>query len=204
MTHHAGSAAARALALATLAILVGACGGSGGDQAVPGSPSNPVAATGEAGSEVAPEVQQAGAEPEAGTADGAPPPGYENLVGDQSKTPAERFTPCNLVTKAQAEAIIGTPIREPVEAPQGPTCIYRSATGGSFVTLALQRADFEAVTSQLRRPRRLDVARRRAYCATSGLPTLYVSVSGGRVLTIAAPCATATRFAARAAPRLSS
>ena len=65
-------------------------------------------------------------------------PGYQALVENQDKDPRSRFTPCNLVTKAQARAILGTPILEPSEGAQGPTCIYRSEDGKAFVTLAVQ------------------------------------------------------------------
>ena len=53
----------------------------------------------------------------------------EQLVEQQSNKPAKRFTPCNLVTAPQARAIVGAPIEQPFEAPQGPTCIYRSRDG---------------------------------------------------------------------------
>lgn len=131
-------------------------------------------------------------------------PGYDELVADQTRTPKSRFTPCNLVTRSQAEAIIGGRIRPPIEAPQGPTCIYRSTSGDRFTTLEVQRLDFDTVRRRLRGRQRVVVSGRTAYCGTIGRPMLYVPVSGGRVLSVSGPCGIARRFAAKAAPRLRS
>jgi hypothetical protein len=110
--------------------------------------------------------------------------------------------PCSLVTKTQASAIIGRPIVEPLEAPQGPTCIYRTAAGKPYVTLAVQTVDFAALKKQIHNARKVSVAGASAYCGTYGRQMLYLPLSGSRVLSVAAPCRTATRFAAKAAPNL--
>ena len=108
-------------------------------------------------------------------------PGYDALVERQSSKPRSRFTPCNLVTRAQARAILGAPVLAPVEAPQGPTCIYRTRAGDGFVTrrrAAGRRSS--AIEPRLRQRRRIDVAGRAAYCGTYGQPMLYVPLARGR------------------------
>lgn len=130
--------------------------------------------------------------------------GYQGIVAGQSRKSKSRFTPCNLVTKSQAEAIIGTTILEPLEATQGPTCIYRTKSSKSFVTVAVQRVNFKKIRPQIRQPERISIASRTAYCGTFGQPMLYMPLSGGRVLSIAAPCDTARQFALRAIPQLKS
>jgi hypothetical protein len=117
-------------------------------------------------------------------------------------TPVSARRPCALVTRAQAQALIGAPILQPLQALQGPTCIYRSRSGTRFVTLAVQTADIRALRSRLRHPRRIAIASRTGYCGTLGHPMLVVGLSSGRVLGVAAPCSLAARFAARALRRL--
>jgi len=108
--------------------------------------------------------------------------------------------PCSLVTKAQARAIIGVPIVEPLEAPQGPTCIYRAKSGTRFITVAVETVRFAQLRRQISKIRRVEVST--AYCGRHGRPMLYLPLSSTRVLSVSAPCGLATRFAAKAAPHL--
>jgi hypothetical protein len=184
-----------ALAVAASISVLAGCGDS--DPAQPaGSLENPLRAQME-------ETQTTGGRSnEAAAPDAAGRPGYQKLVEQQSSRPDSRFSPCNLVTPAQARSIVGGPVHAPLEAPQGPTCIYRSRAGDSFVTLAMQNADFDRLMREMQDRRRIDIGERIAYCGTHGQPVLYLRVSGDRVLTIAGPCTVARRFAARAVERL--
>lgn len=121
-----------------------------------------------------------------------------------ARVPASQ--PCRLVTRAEAARILGAPVRPLVTAPQGPTCLYRAASGRRLITVAVQHTDFGKLTGRLRpkRPVRVSGAAGTAYCVTAGSPTLYVPVAGGRVLTVGGPCSVARRFALRAVPRLTS
>lgn len=188
-----------ATALVT-ALLTGCGGDSSSSSSPPGSPDNPLVAQEAPGTE-----GTAGkGEPAAGRGERDEQPGYADLVKRQSRRPSSRFTPCNLVTREQAAAIVGGPILEPVEAPQGPTCIYRSKSGDSFVTVAVQALDFDKVRRQMRDVQRFAVSDRTAYCGDYGQPTLYVPLRGGRVLSVTAPCGLARQFAVKAVPRLTS
>lgn len=120
----------------------------------------------------------------------------------QKSLPASASRPCSLVTKTQATAIIGATILEPLEAPQGPTCIYQTKSGTPYITLAVQTVDFAKLRKQIRNTRSISVASRTAYCGTYGKPMLFLPVTGGRVLSITAPCTLAQRFAAKAATHL--
>jgi hypothetical protein len=188
-------------ALATAAIALAACGGSAKPPA-PGSHEKPL---------VAEQTRLGGAGANAGArgrsneaaAPSAPAkPGYDALLNGQSKHPRSRFTPCNLVTVARARAILGAPMQQPVEAPLGPTCIYRSRDRRSMVTVAVQAVDFTKLEPRIQRRRRVAVGSRTAYCGTYGQPMLYVPLSGNRVLSIAAQCAVAQRFALTAVRQL--
>jgi hypothetical protein len=180
--------------LVVAAAALAACGDAPKPAAAPGSPEHPLVGR-------PTEKSSSGRLNEAG-ARATDKPGYEKLVERQTSRPRSRFTPCNLVTAAQAHAIFGAPVQSPLEAPQGPTCIYRTKSGKGFVTLAVQSADLARLKRQARRPQRVDVGSRAAFCGTLGQPTLYVSLSRGRVLSIAAPCETAKQFALKALPRL--
>jgi hypothetical protein len=186
-------------ALATAGIGVAACGGGGSTPPAPGSPQKPLVAE-----QPTPGGGTAGGRSNEAAASGAKTagPGYEALLESQSSHPRRRFTPCNLVTQKQAQAILGTPLQDPIEAAQGPTCIYRSKNGRSFVTVAVQSLDFARLKPRLRLPRRVAVGDRTAYCGTYGQPMLYVPLSGGRVLSVAGRCAIAKQFARRAVRQL--
>jgi hypothetical protein len=189
-------------ALALVAIALTACGGSSKPAAAPGSPERPLQAQlSEPGSGATGGRSNEGA---ASSSASAEAPGYQALVKKQSSHPRSRFTPCNLVTPAQARAILGSPVLDPIEAPQGPTCIYRSRNGKSFVTVALQSIDFKKkVKPHLKLRQRVAVSSRTAYCGTYGQPMLYLPLSGGRVLAVGAHCAVAKQFAIKAVRQLS-
>lgn len=213
------------IALAFAVSLLSACGGDDAASKAPkGSPENPFVAQSpesspsEGGStetqgrsnEASANVRQGGNAGGAGGATGGSEaqlgsegqPGYQELVERQSGRPRGRFTPCNLVTKSQASEIVGAHVREPLEAPQGPTCIYRSEAGKSFITVAIQTVNFAKLRPQLRQPQRVDLAGRTAYCGQYGQPMLYLPLPRGRVLTIAGPCRVARQFAATALRQL--
>ena len=105
------------------------------------------------------------------------------------------------MTQAEARAIVGAPVRQPFEAPQGPTCIYRTEKGRGLVTLAVQAADFKRAKGQLQQATRVsspaDGRLRPVRPADALRPGLQ-----GRVLTVAAPCDVAKQFASKAVKRL--
>jgi hypothetical protein len=195
------------IALLLMATLLAACGGQSKPKPPAGSPDNPLVAQAPQDTvtqgrlnEAAPAAKGAGAE--GATSKAAAQPGYQKLVERQGSKPRSRFTPCNLVTKAQAGAIVGAPLQDPLEAPQGPTCIYRSQDGKRFVTLAVQSVPFSKLKHQMHKRQQVTVSNKTAFCGMLGQPILYVPLSGSRVLSVAAPCQVARKFAARAVPRL--
>jgi hypothetical protein len=129
-------------------------------------------------------------------------PGFEKLVEDQSAQPRERFTPCSLVSRAKVQAVIGKPIDEPIEAPQGPTCIYSAEGAKSFITVAVQSLQIERIKKHIRNRRRVEIANRAGYCGTYGQEVLYLPLVRGQVLSITAPCDVARTLATAALPRL--
>jgi hypothetical protein len=184
------------IALVLVTALLSACGGqSKPKSSPPGSADNPLVA-------VTPEDASAGGVNEGAAPKAAKAPSYQSLVEGQERKPRSRFTPCNLVTKAQAQAIVGLPLRDPLEAPRGPTCIYRSRNGKSFITLAVQSLEFSELKRRVRDRRQVDVSNRAAFCGTLGAPVVYVALSKRRVLSVAARCDVGTRFAITAVRRL--
>lgn len=195
------------LAPVALAVaLIAGCGGGGDSDAPPGSPDNPIAATHpqeEAAATAGHKNEgDADAKREASGAARSAEPGFEQLVDRQAKHPASRFSPCSLVTRAEAAAILRTDVATPFEAPQGPTCIYKGRGGSPFVTVAVQELDFAQVERQLRKRQRVDVAGRTGWCGSYGRETLYVPLGERRVLSISSRCDQAQKLAERAIPRL--
>jgi hypothetical protein len=188
--------------------LLTACGAQSTPKPAAGSPQNPLVAQAPQDSATAGRLNEAApAATGAAGAEGAKPkaavqPGYQKLVERQGSKPRSRFTPCNLVTKAQAGAIVGAPLQDPLEAPQGPTCIYRSQDGKRFVTLAVQSVAFSKLKHQMHKRQQVAVSNKTAFCGMLGQPILYVPLSGRRVLSVAAPCQVARKFAATAVQRL--
>jgi hypothetical protein len=129
-------------------------------------------------------------------------PGYQSLVEHQSSHPKTGFSPCNLVSEAQAAAIVGAKMQQPIEAPQGPTCIYRSRSGAHFVALAVQTTNFTQLKRAMRGRQQISVASRTGICGRVGQSTLYLPLAGTRVLSVTAPCDVAKSFALKALPHL--
>jgi hypothetical protein len=214
------------------ACLLTACGGDDNAKGPPGSESNPLAAVPNPSATRTPPVDhpagEAGAKTKSGAQRSAAPASSSSTKTQhgsaapkkaagggetggatgprtarrQKGLPAGASRPCSLVTKTQAKAIVGAPILEPLQAPQGPTCIFQTKAGKPYVTLAVQTLNFAKLRKQLRNTHAVSVADRTAYCGTYGKPMLYLPLGGGRVLSIAAPCSMAARFAAKAAPHL--
>ena len=122
---------------------------------------------------------------------------------EHSSTGGSQLNPCTLVSASEAQAITGGPVVGPVEAPLGPTCIYRPNGSKAQITLAVESMSFSKVTHQMTKPNRVTVRGHLAYCGRLGAPMLFIPLSGGRVLNVTAPCGMAQRFAATALGRLS-
>jgi hypothetical protein len=118
---------------------------------------------------------------------------------------AKTLNPCTLVTREEAQTIVGKPVGNPVDAPQGPTCVYSVQGAKAPVTLAVQALHFSTVKpqSQLQDRITLAIAGHSAYCGVAGVPTLIVPLSAGRFLSVVAPCPIAASFAAKALRRIS-
>ncbi len=124
----------------------------------------------------------------------------EGPQDESNATGARTVNPCTLVSRSQAQAILGKQVGPPVEAPQGPTCIYKLRGTRNSITLAVESANFSKVKpqSQLRDRISVTIREHRAYCGTLGGPALILPLSGGRSLVVAAPCPLAAGFAATA------
>jgi hypothetical protein len=123
------------------------------------------------------------------------------MIDDEvSATGAKTLDPCSLVSRTQAQAILGKPVGQPVDAPQGPTCIYTPQGAKSLVTVAVVATDFSKIQPQahLRDRMSVTVSGRAAYCGVAGVPTMIVPLTPGRFLTVTAPCPIAASFATRA------
>ncbi len=123
------------------------------------------------------------------------------MIDDEvSSTGAKALNPCSLVSRTQAQAILGKPVGQPVDAPQGPTCVYAPRGAKTQVTVAVVATNFSTLKPQahLRDRMSVTVSGRPAYCGVAGSPTMIVPLSTGRYLTVTAPCPIAASFAAKA------
>jgi hypothetical protein len=201
------------------ALLLGACGGgasssSSSSASSSSSPSaSPAAAAAyaahgvvggrvEAGRGVTPIAKFVGAENIHRTRRGAVRARAQaGMIDDEvSTTGAKALNPCSLVTRAQAQAILGKPVGRPVDAPEGPTCVYPAQGFKGPITLAVVATDFSTVKPQahLRDRMSVTVSGHAAYCGVAGSPTIVVPLTPGKFLTVTAPCPIAASFAATA------
>lgn len=200
---------------AAAALLLGACGGSSPSSSSSASFANPAIPAGAAASSGA--VARSGVQAGRGVtpiskllgADQVRPTrrrpirarAQAGMIDDEvSTTGAKPLDPCSLVTRAQAQAILGHAVGQPVDAPEGPTCIYTAQGFKGPITLAVVATDFLSVKpqAQLRDRMSVTVGGHAAYCGVAGTPTMVVPLSPGKFLTVAAPCPIAASFAAAA------
>jgi hypothetical protein len=120
---------------------------------------------------------------------------------DKAESGSRALNPCALVSLSEAEAITGGAIHGRVEAPLGPTCVYK-LNSKRYITMTIETVSPVQVTRHLKSPKSLDIRGHRAYCARLGAEMLFVPLGPNRLLNVTAPCALGQHFAARALTRL--
>jgi hypothetical protein len=110
--------------------------------------------------------------------------------------------PCALVSQRAAAAIVGAPIAGRIEAPLGPTCIFRLRSSRPDITLAVESLPAAELTKQMRRKKEVRVRGHRAFCGKLGAQVLVAPLPGSLVLNVTAPCSIGKRFAAIALAKL--
>lgn len=121
---------------------------------------------------------------------------------DENQSGSPQLNPCTLVSLSEAQAITHGHVKGRIEAPLGPTCIYRTSSSGADITMAVQSMSFPQVSGQLARRQQLTVAGRRAYCGRLGAEMLVVALPHRQLLNVSAPCGVAQQFATLALKRL--
>ncbi len=121
---------------------------------------------------------------------------------DQNTTTPTQFNPCALVTLGEARSITHQRITQRIEAPLGPTCIYKASGSKRYVTLAVELVRLSQVTHAAQKRTQVNVKGLPGYCVRLGTPMLFVQLSGRRLLNVTAPCGVARRLAAVAVGRL--
>lgn len=110
--------------------------------------------------------------------------------------------PCDLVSQAQAQAIVGAPVASPQEAPLGPTCIYEAHGGKEPITVAVETVEFAKIKPMIHHTTKVVVAGHTVYCGDYGRPTTFVPLAHGQVLNVSASCSIGMRFAEKALSRI--
>jgi hypothetical protein len=129
------------------------------------------------------------------------PEGEDN--DEVSPTGAGPVKPCSFVPRDEASAILGAPVQATTEE-QGPTCIYEAPGSQQMMTLVVERISLPSLRNHARAATRVAVAGRVGWCLRYQSTSLVVSLPEGNVLNVTGPCDAATRFAARAIPRIAS
>ena len=117
--------------------------------------------------------------------------------------PAAALNPCRLVSRAEAQKIIGSRVLSPSVGIQGPSCLYRAPKAKRLVSLAVQPLDVRAVSHQARSVIHVSIRGHRGLCVDAGGLQVLVPLGQGSALTVAGPCPIASGFAAQALRRLS-
>jgi hypothetical protein len=116
-----------------------------------------------------------------------------------SASGAKPVEPCRLVTKSEAEGILGAGVAVS-ERPQGPTCIYSGS--GRRISQVVEKVPLRALRAGARSATPVTVAGRRGWCLRYETTAVAVAVGDERLLYVTGPCAAATRFATIALPRI--
>jgi hypothetical protein len=197
------------------ALLLAACGGSSSSSSTSPSASSAQAHIASAGVQAArkvgpiPRFVGAAAHDVRVTPTGpvkARPPQPGTIDDEVNASGAKTLNPCTLVSRSEAQAIVGKAVGKPVDAPQGPTCIYTPKGAKSLITLSVEATDFSKVQpqSQLRDRMSVKVHGHTAYCGVAGSPTMIVPLTSGHFLVVTAPCPIAASFAGKALARIPS
>ena len=160
-----------ALALAASAVALGGCGGGSDAAAETVGPTEIVTASYPTGRDTD-EVSASGAKP---------------------------IQPCALVSKSEAEGILGKGVAVS-EKPQGPTCVYSGS--GRKVRVVVEKVPLKSLREGARSATEVSVAGRHGWCLRYETSAVVVAVGEGRVLQVTGPCAAGVRFAAVALPRI--
>jgi hypothetical protein len=121
------------------------------------------------------------------------PSGRDN--DEISPTGATAVKPCQLVTKAEATAILGKGVTVSEEL-QGPTCVYSAA--GRQITLVVEEVTIKGLREGARKARKVRVAGRQGWCLTYETTSVVVPFDRNRILHVSGPCQAGVRFAAAA------
>lgn len=127
------------------------------------------------------------------------PTGPDN--DEVSTTGADPIRPCSFVSGSEARAITGNAVQVSAGM-QGPTCIYEMRRAHRQVTVAVQPTRIAGLRRHARSATRASVRGRTGWCLRYGSTSLAVPLSGGRMLSVSAPCKLAKRFASRALGRV--
>jgi hypothetical protein len=123
-------------------------------------------------------------------------------VNELKPSGASVLSPCTLVTRSEARAILGRPIAGLKKAQQGPTCIYRQQGSKRLVTVALQHLELSAAQQRGKQVVRVNLRGHKGYCLKQGTLMMLVPLRDGQVLNVSAACPIAAQFASKALARL--
>jgi hypothetical protein len=115
---------------------------------------------------------------------------------------ASQLHPCRLVSVADAQSISHGSFLSQVEAPLGPTCIYKLRGSAGEITIAVETPGPGRPARRATDPRQLSDGALTAHCPTLGSKSLTVALPSGKVLRVTAPCPFAQPFALKALSRL--
>ena len=121
---------------------------------------------------------------------------------ENNGTGAKPLDPCKLVSSSEVQGIAQHPVAGQINAPLGPTCIYKLRGAQSDITLAVESAGFKQLVRQMKKSQRVSIRGRTGYCGQLGKPTLYLSLGAGRVLSVSASCRLTVPIADTALGRL--
>jgi hypothetical protein len=207
----------RSIALAAVACSAGLLAGCGGGSSLSQSPA------GEPGAPSAAPATPAASEPVAD----ATPPASDRIVksrdritksngsteivtgqflgghdtDEKSPSGAKPIKPCSLVPATSARAILGSKVKV-VERPQGPTCIFSGA--GPQISLVVEQISLRPFINSAKKAHAVTAAKHHGWCVKYESTSVVFGIGGGRVLSIAGPCAVGVKLAAVALPRISS
>jgi hypothetical protein len=189
-----GGVAAALFGAFVAALLLSGCGGSGPDQATAEGSSTTQGTSGYIVKGDDKVTQDEGVEE---IQSAKFPNGHD--TDEVSVTGHKPVKPCSLVTRRQANGILGGNVKVS-EHLQGPTCVYTGS--GREITMVVTEVPLTPLVKGASSAKALTIGGHRAWCVRYGTTSVVASVGKDRVLQIAGPCQAGVRFAALAIPKI--
>ena len=122
-------------------------------------------------------------------------------AGSDASPVSPKTNPCKLVPVGSASTILHAHVTE-IDAPLGPTCIFKLRGRKQTYTLAIEAISVSATVRKMKHVSKFKLTGHSAYCGRLGTDVLLVALPHRQALDVHAPCRAARGLASVALPHI--